>query len=118
MQHRLISDDDISFGRVRRRRVRVLIERGFPVEERPVRALAEILARGVLKKHGDQAAIAVMFYDDIFTPQGTLGSWDWCPNGVWGEADKTRDGDYSQHRWVLERSALMPYQMVQQLLKR
>lgn len=116
--HRIISDDAIDFGRVKRRRVRVLIERRLTVDTRPVRELAELIAHRVLEKHGDQHAIAVMFYDDIFTPAGTLGSWDWCPNGVWADADTARSGDYSHHRWILDRSSLMPFQLAKQLLSR
>ena len=117
MDYRIIADDAIDFGRVKRRRVRVLIERGVAVKLQGVRDLAKLIGGRALDKHGDQAAIAVMFYDDIFSPLGILGSWDWCPDGVWGDADKARAGDYSQHRWVLDTSALMPHQVIQQLLR-
>jgi hypothetical protein len=68
-----------------------------------VRDLAFAVKNDVWRRHGGQGALAVMFYDDLLHASGTLGSWDYCPNGIWADAV---DSPSSQRRWVLERVAL------------
>ncbi len=86
MNHRLISDDPIPVARAKRRRVRILVERGTRIETKEVRELAMLWAAAVEEDHGHQDAIAIMFYDDILSTAGILGSWDRCPGAIWANA--------------------------------
>lgn len=95
---RLISDDPIPIGHARRRRVRVLVERGTRIETKKVRDSAIVWATAVEDQHGHQDAIAVMFYDDILNTAGILGSWDRCPGGVWANAV---DAPNKPQMWVI-----------------
>ncbi len=86
MIHRLISDDPIPCARAKRRRVRLLVERGTRIETKEVREMAMAWATALDADHGHQDAIAIMFYDDIFSTAGILGSWDRCPGAIWANA--------------------------------
>jgi hypothetical protein len=115
LKHKIISDDPIDFGAITRRRVRILVPRGTGIDRKEARDLAFAVKKAVWDRHGEQIALAVIFYDDIFDPAGTLGSWDYCPNGVWGDAV---DDPSSQQRWVLERSSKEAWDIVATLRRR
>ena len=100
IKHRVITDDPIPVAAAKRRRVRLLVERGTKIETKEIRELAKSWAETVEKEHGHQDAIAVMFYDDIFSTTGILGSWDRCPGGRWANAVEAPD---KPQMWVIIR---------------
>lgn len=91
IHHKLISDDPIPFGATQRRRVRLLVPRGTKIETKESRELAMLWATMVDDQHGHQDAIAIMFYDDILSTTGILGSWDRCPGARWANAVEAPD---------------------------
>ncbi len=115
LQHKIISADPINVGAATRRRVRVLVPRGTGIDRKEARDLAFAVKAAVWDRHGKQIALAVIFYDDILHPSGTLGSWDYCPNGVWADAV---DDPSSQQRWVLERSSKEAWDIMAALSRR
>lgn len=98
--HRVIADDDISIGKAKRRRLRVLLERGSRIDSKDVRDLAFHYGQRVQQLYGGQDGISIMFYTELFTPTGILGSWDRCPGGRWANA---YDAPQLPQQWVITR---------------
>ncbi len=115
LRHKVITDDPIDFGAVKRRRVRILVPRGSAIEGKEVRDLAFSVKTAVWDRHGHQSGLAVMFYDDIFSTRGSLGSWDYCPNGRWVDAC---DSPSSPQRWILERQSKELWDLIADLRSR
>ena len=115
LRHKIIQDDPINFGNVKRRRVRVLVPPGTQIDRKEVRDLAFAIRDAVWGRSGPQAGISVIFFDDLFTLTCVLGCWDYCPNGVWGDCV---DSPSSSQQWVLERKYREPAQVIGEMQRR
>lgn len=99
-QWRILQDDPVDFGKVKRRRIRVLVERGIRIDSKHVRDLSIYLGRCAEVLHGEQRAMSVIVFNDLFSVFGVIGSWDLCPGGQWRNAV---DAPELPRQWVITR---------------
>ena len=101
-QYSILKIEDVSSPNAKRLRVRALVD--SVLNENQIRAICnEIIKKESYKKNGYKA-VQFLFYipDTDINGQFTSALAEWAPNGIWADAAKMNNGDYSAHKLKVE----------------
>lgn len=118
--HRIISQEDVSFGTVIRLQIRVVVPEHYSKSQ------IEILSRTItnyLSKDKAVNAIALFFHGPNSSTSGVpdVARVEWAPNGRWSDADTVSPGNYATFRYSVnynEPVRQAPIQPQRQTLRR
>ena len=101
-QYSIVKTEDVSSRDAKRLRVRASVD--TLLDETQVRAICnEIIEKNSYKKNGYKA-VQFLFYlpDTDINGQFTSALAEWAPNGIWADAAKMDNGDYSAYKLKIE----------------